>query len=106
MALQQVARAGLPARLPSEFGAMWAWRRLQLAGEDAWASSPPASPCAVPARIHFVRSSWGTHSGVGRDADGPMVEAGERRVRRKAAPTRAAPRRDEPVEKLYIFSAN
>src|SRR5579862_7089552 len=70
MASQQVARAGLPARLRANFGAYVGMAPTSAAGECAGASLAvrfaPRSPASQPLR----RSSLGTRSESGGDADG------------------------------------
>ena len=69
MALRRFARVVLSARLRASFGAMWAWRRHQQTASVLGHHSPSASPRALPTRCRFVRSSFGTRSESGGDAD-------------------------------------
>src|SRR3954452_3463642 len=65
MALQQVARVGLPARLPSAFRCHVGMAPTSAAGSVPGDTLPPASPRALPP-CWGGRESLGTRSGVGR----------------------------------------
>ena len=79
MALQRVARVGLPARLRSEFWCHVGMAPTSAAGE--WAGAPlavrfaPRSPASLPLR----RASLGTRSESGGDADGTSCNRGRAR---------------------------
>lgn len=66
MALQQVARVGLPARLPSEFRCHVGMAPTSAAGECAGASLAVDFAPHSPASLVLARESLGTRSGVGR----------------------------------------
>jgi hypothetical protein len=57
--------------------------------QRAWGHAAARFALRSPASLPRARSSWGTRSESGRDADGAEEYGGERRARRKATPTRA-----------------
>jgi hypothetical protein len=69
MASQQVARAGLPARLRANFGASLGAAPTSAAGECAGASLAACFALHSPAALPLRRSSLGTRSESGGDAD-------------------------------------
>src|SRR5215212_1792277 len=89
MALQQVARVGLPARLPSAFRCHVGMAPTSAAGSVPGDTLPPASPRALPPR-------WGEAEGLGNPLGSragtptaPTGRAGERGAATESTPTRA-----------------
>ena len=91
MALQQVARVGLPARLRANFGVSLGAAPTSAAGECAGASLAVRFAPRSPASLTLRRSSLGTRSESGGDADGIEDDDGRARgldgkQRRRARP--------------------
>ena len=98
MALCRVARVGLPARLRANFGAMWAWRRLQppaaCLGTRCRPLRPALSRCRGRAWEH-ARSRAGSR----RDRQVRQGSAGrDRKQRRRARPYDQCPSSAQRVQ--------
>jgi hypothetical protein len=89
MALQQVARVGLPARLPRKFRRRLGTMPTSFSRQHAGGMLPPALACALPPRCRCGKRAGEFARESGGDADRFDRHEGERRARDKAAPTRA-----------------
>src|SRR3954469_16327887 len=89
MALQQVARVGLPARLPSAFRCHVGMAPTSAGGSVPGDTLPPASPRALPPRWGEAREPGDP---LGRRAGTPTgmtAMAGGRGAATESTPTRA-----------------
>src|SRR6058998_1426620 len=90
MALQQVARVGLPARLPSAFRCHVGMAPTSAAGSVPGDTLPPASPRALPPRWGEARELGNPLGSRAGTPTGPTGMAGRAGSRPKAPDARGA----------------
>src|SRR5690242_8709086 len=90
MALQQVARVGLPARLPSAFRCHVGMAPTSAAGSVPGDTLPPALPRALPPRWGEARELGNTLGSRAGTPTGPTTMAGGHGAATESTPTRAA----------------